>query len=179
MPKSTSKKIRIHFELSLTGLLGLTVVVFCVFLWMFLLGIWAGQTVLLPESQRSGQGPSNTEAWPGSADAGAPVQEPPASAVRETGGAALKIEKEEASFFSLQVAAYSEQARAGRAVVEWRRRGFDAFFLLPSEGGDGLYRVCLGRFENLAEANREAERLEELEEIRAFITLVPAAKVKS
>jgi hypothetical protein len=27
---------------------GLVVVCFCLFLWMFLLGIWAGQTILLP-----------------------------------------------------------------------------------------------------------------------------------
>ena len=27
---------------------GVAVVMFCLFLWMFLLGIWAGQTILLP-----------------------------------------------------------------------------------------------------------------------------------
>jgi len=27
---------------------GIAVVMFCLFLWMFLLGIWAGQTILLP-----------------------------------------------------------------------------------------------------------------------------------
>lgn len=27
---------------------GLVVVCFCLFLWMFLLGLWAGQTILLP-----------------------------------------------------------------------------------------------------------------------------------
>lgn len=29
------------------GLIGIGVVCFCIFLWMFLLGIWAGQTVLV------------------------------------------------------------------------------------------------------------------------------------
>jgi hypothetical protein len=29
-------------------MLGLVVVCFCLFLWMFLLGVWAGQTILLP-----------------------------------------------------------------------------------------------------------------------------------
>lgn len=44
----TRKKKKIKFELTLSGLLGIGAVLFCVFLWMFLLGVWAGQTVLLP-----------------------------------------------------------------------------------------------------------------------------------
>jgi hypothetical protein len=42
------KKKKIKFELSWGGLLGIGAVLFCIFLWMFLLGIWTGQTVLLP-----------------------------------------------------------------------------------------------------------------------------------
>ena len=37
-----------RFELGWSGVFGLAVVVFCLFLWMFLLGLWAGQTILLP-----------------------------------------------------------------------------------------------------------------------------------
>jgi len=44
--KKGVKKIR--FQLNLGGVAGVCVVVFCLFLWMFLLGIWAGQTILLP-----------------------------------------------------------------------------------------------------------------------------------
>jgi hypothetical protein len=44
----TKKKKKIKFELTLGGLLGIGVLIFCIFLWMFLLGIWAGQTILLP-----------------------------------------------------------------------------------------------------------------------------------
>ena len=44
----TRKKKKIKFELTLGGLVGLGAVLFCIFLWMFLLGVWAGQTVLLP-----------------------------------------------------------------------------------------------------------------------------------
>ena len=36
------------FEIGWGGLSGLVVVSFCLLLWMFLLGIWAGQTILLP-----------------------------------------------------------------------------------------------------------------------------------
>jgi hypothetical protein len=42
------KKKTIKFELTLGGLLGVGAVLFCIFLWMFLIGIWAGQTILLP-----------------------------------------------------------------------------------------------------------------------------------
>lgn len=35
-------------QLGLSGIVGIGVVLFCLFLWMFLLGIWAGQTILYP-----------------------------------------------------------------------------------------------------------------------------------
>ncbi len=40
------KGFSIKFALSPAGLLGLGAVCFCIFLWMFLLGVWSGQTVL-------------------------------------------------------------------------------------------------------------------------------------
>jgi len=46
--RKSKKKKKIKFELSLGGILGIGAVLFCIFLWMFLLGIWTGQTVLLP-----------------------------------------------------------------------------------------------------------------------------------
>jgi hypothetical protein len=46
--RKSKKKKKIKFELSLRGLLGVGAVLFCILLWMFLLGIWAGQSVLLP-----------------------------------------------------------------------------------------------------------------------------------
>ncbi len=44
--RKTPKRFR--FQLSLPGVAGIAVVAFCLFLWMFLLGLWAGQTILLP-----------------------------------------------------------------------------------------------------------------------------------
>ncbi len=44
--EGSSKSFRI--ELGWRGMFGLVIVCFCLFLWMFLLGIWAGQTILLP-----------------------------------------------------------------------------------------------------------------------------------
>lgn len=44
--KNPIKKIR--FELTRSAIGGIAVIVFCLFLWMFLLGVWAGQSLLLP-----------------------------------------------------------------------------------------------------------------------------------
>ncbi len=49
MARPRKKKVtKIKFEVSRSGIAGIGVVVFCVFLWMFLLGIWVGQSLLLP-----------------------------------------------------------------------------------------------------------------------------------
>jgi len=51
--KTKVKKLK--FELSKSGVGGIGVIVFCLFLWMFLLGVWAGQTMLSPyDSSGSG-----------------------------------------------------------------------------------------------------------------------------
>lgn len=44
--KSQAKKLR--FELTGSAVAGIAVIVFCLFLWMFLLGVWAGQSLLFP-----------------------------------------------------------------------------------------------------------------------------------
>lgn len=46
--KKGRKKKKIKFELTVAGLFGVGTVLFCIFLWMFLFGLWAGQTILLP-----------------------------------------------------------------------------------------------------------------------------------
>ncbi|MFH1020879.1 MAG: hypothetical protein V1782_09780, partial [Pseudomonadota bacterium] len=38
----------IRFELGLLGMFTLTLVTGCIFFWMFIIGIWAGQTILQP-----------------------------------------------------------------------------------------------------------------------------------
>jgi hypothetical protein len=42
----------ITFQLSPGGIVGIGVVLFCLFFWIFLLGIWAGQTILHPPRQQ-------------------------------------------------------------------------------------------------------------------------------
>ena len=49
------RKIKIKFELSRTGISSIGIVCFCVLLWMFLFGVWAGQSLLKPsEPVRAG-----------------------------------------------------------------------------------------------------------------------------
>jgi len=49
--KKRKAKKTYRFQLTLSGIIGIAVVSFCLFLWMFLLGIWAGQTILLPTAR--------------------------------------------------------------------------------------------------------------------------------
>jgi len=44
--RKTKQPKKIKFELTRTAIAGVGVVCFCLFLWMFLLGVWAGQSVL-------------------------------------------------------------------------------------------------------------------------------------
>lgn len=47
--KPQVKKVR--FELTYSGVAGVGIVCFCIFLWMFLLGVWTGQKLLLPAAR--------------------------------------------------------------------------------------------------------------------------------
>ena len=39
---------KVKFQLTRSGIAGIAVVCFCIFLWMFLVGVWAGQSLLYP-----------------------------------------------------------------------------------------------------------------------------------
>ncbi|MDH3392895.1 MAG: SPOR domain-containing protein, partial [Desulfobulbaceae bacterium] len=89
-------------------------------------------------------------------------------AVKEESGAS------DATCFSLQVGAFRETANAKEAVAEWKGKGYEAFSLPPREGSS-LTRVFVGRFDDLADANKLVADLEEKEKLRAYITLIPVA----
>jgi hypothetical protein len=42
---------KVKFEVTRSGIAGIGIVCFCIFLWMFLLGVWTGQSMLLPKSK--------------------------------------------------------------------------------------------------------------------------------
>jgi hypothetical protein len=47
-PRKKVKKVK--FELTRSAIAGVGVVCFCIFLWMFLLGFWAGESLLRPSN---------------------------------------------------------------------------------------------------------------------------------
>jgi hypothetical protein len=49
--KPQAKKLK--FELTKSAIAGIAVITFCLFLWMFLLGVWAGQSLLLPSYEKN------------------------------------------------------------------------------------------------------------------------------
>ncbi len=170
------KKFTIRLELGIGGLAGLVTICFCVFLWMFLLGLWAGQTVLLP----SGKGDTSkaisrfsSKIWSKGQEAAS--RQKKAFEARSTGkgkGEAGQDVEGEPSFFTLQVAAYDSEDDARQEVLNWQARGEYAFSLKPEEGAS-LFRVFLGRYDTLAAANEKVDQLEEAENLQAFITLLP------
>lgn len=42
------KKTTVRFELTRGGIGSIAIVCFCIFLWMFLFGVWTGQSLLKP-----------------------------------------------------------------------------------------------------------------------------------
>jgi len=48
-PRKRKKPVKkVKFQLTRSGIAGIAIVCFCVFLWMFILGVWAGQFLLYP-----------------------------------------------------------------------------------------------------------------------------------
>ncbi|AGF79193.1 hypothetical protein UWK_02657 [Desulfocapsa sulfexigens DSM 10523] len=48
-PRKRKKPVKkVKFQVTRSGIAGIAVVCFCIFLWMFLIGVWAGQSLLYP-----------------------------------------------------------------------------------------------------------------------------------
>ena len=179
--KKKKKNPIVRLELGIGGLFGLAIVSFCIFLWMFLFGMWTGQTVIESSSgtnsakelvDRAAKLWQDSELHPGSKILSDRGKE---SAVMEEAAQEVVGSKEnEPSFFSIQVSAFKEKKRASRSVIQWRARDYESFYLLPEQSKGKYYRVFVGRFESLSEANILASRLEEVENDKVFITLVSA-----
>ncbi len=182
--KKKKKIFTVRFELSLAGLFGVGIVCFCIFLWMFLLGIWAGQTVLQPMVAQEQSLPLHRFAanFIPKQESAQPDEPAAAPAAAEE---ALEAERQEAepeysepTFFTLQVASFRDPARAKKAVLSWRSKGYDTFSQDPDDSNDQFTRVFVGKFEDLADASALAARLEARENVKAFIALLPASKIR-
>lgn len=178
--KRKKKRFAIRFELGIGGVLGLSVVCFCVFLWMFLLGVWSGQTVLLPSAPGEKSDAFNRLAaniWQQGKNGFKENMDAGLSSIAETvAGNGGQEEAETPSRFSLQVASFRDKENAHRAVLGWQARGQDAFYL-PPDDESSYYRVFVGKFDTLTDANALAASLESDENVRAYVTLLPADAV--
>ena len=74
------------------------------------------------------------------------------------------------------MASFRDKKKAHRSVLGWQARGHEVFYLPPEEDSP-FYRVFIGKFDKLADANALSASLEEDENVRAYITLLPAAKI--
>ncbi len=190
--KNQKKGKGIRFELSFKGLFGLGVVLFCIFLWMFLLGIWAGQKLLVsgageeyraatPVHDISGEDPGDGATYlsrvssilkKGSSSLGKKASEVKDKVMTRE----LWHGSSEDSIFSIQIASTDDQQEAGRLVMDWQAMGYDAFYRSPEESFP--YRVFIGRFEEFGQAKAHADTLESSENVRVYITLLPTTEDK-
>lgn len=195
--KAPKENALVQIELGCGGLIGLAVISFCIFLWMYLFGVWTGQSGLQstlatgdPREIVNAATKLLTKTEPPAVDTHAAAAEVASEAAKESeplataattpasqpnpppAKTAEKAKDDNApSFFAIQVAAYREEQRALKAVVQWRVRGQEAFYLHPEPDGN-FYRVLVGRFDSLAEANGLAATLESSEQNKVFISLV-------
>ncbi len=180
----------IRFELGLLGMFSLTLVTGCIFFWMFIIGIWAGQTILQPTpgEEKSPLAKLAGALQPGNHAALEPVASsgqkkdvaPEPGAPPESGPAAeTEWAEAEPSFFALQVSAVRDQDRAQQDVAQWRGRGYEAFSVPPEDKDDPFIRIYVGKFDKLADANQLIAKLEKEEKVKAYIALLPASRLQA
>ncbi|HIJ90211.1 MAG: SPOR domain-containing protein [Desulfobulbaceae bacterium] len=182
----------IRFELGLLGMFSLTLVTGCIFFWMFIIGIWAGQTILQPtpgeekspmakiaEALRPGQ-PTPVDVEP-VASSGQKENSAPATGAQPESAPASETEWAEAepSFFAIQVSALRDQERAQQDVAQWRGRGYEAFSVPPEDKDDPFIRIYVGKFDKLGDANQLIAKLEKEEKVKAYIALLPASRLQA
>jgi cell division septation protein DedD len=184
------KGFSIKFDLSPAGLLGVGVVFFCIFLWMFLLGIWSGQTVLTSgkyEMSETNKTPARIEqvetlkpekvkekAVPAPVAKKEKKQEEVKQVKTDKAKPTPEEVEEDPSYFAVQVAAFKDKALAVKAVKSWQGKGYESFSREPEGSDDKFTRVYVGRFDSMDAAKKQAATLEKKEKIKPFIVLVPA-----
>jgi cell division septation protein DedD len=185
------KGFTIKFALSLPGLFGVGVVCFCIFLWMFLLGVWSGQTGLTAgkhqlvgkEEPRLKTLQAVAKNSPPPPPAPSAIPAPEAGKAGSPGAAGKAAAREmrpgaepeaDPAFFAVQVAAFKDNALADKELESWKNKGYDVFSRPPEGAGDKYTRVYLGHFDSMEAAKRQAAAVARQEKIKPFIVLVPA-----
>ncbi|MFP3983786.1 MAG: SPOR domain-containing protein [Desulfurivibrionaceae bacterium] len=168
--KAQKKGKRFRFELSLKGFFGLGVVLFCIFLWMFLFGIWAGQTVFIADRGKD----RISSGSPRYVERSIKELGQKDSAVKKKVGPVDRSAPPEDPVFSIQVASTDSRGKADNLVMDWQAKGYDSFYRSPEEGRS--YRIFIGRFNEFARARTMADTVESSEKVRAHIIPLPEMK---
>lgn len=202
MAASPHKKgFSIKFDLSIGGLLGVGVVCFCVFLWMFLLGVWAGQTGLISGvsfpsqavTPEPGKGEATRRKAPPAPVLTPPVESPPAPLAAPEVAAApeaavLAVEPQaapeqalapsqprakvsEAPFYAIQVGAFRDRKNVEDELRLWRARGYEAFSRPPGEN-ERLTKVYVGHYPDAATARKKEAALAKKRKISPLIVMI-------
>ncbi len=171
------KKFTIQFALGIGGLFSIGIVAFCIFLWMFLFGVWTGQTLLEPSGgNKEGLTSFAMQLWkPKSDEANLELPELKPESIKKEKVREARDEHEPAHF-SLQVAAFRDTDNARKVVLQWRARDYESFYLAPEQENGTFYRVFVGVFDKMEEAKKMAVGLEQKGKEKFFITLIPASE---
>lgn len=181
-----------QFKISPWGLVALGVATFGIFLGMFVLGVWVERNLVAdfgkevaqnePELEKqeplppvptvkdemvigeeinlegqSGQDPGEASNVPGDKEAITAEQIKPSPKV----------------FFTLQVASLRDPGEAEEVKAVWEKKGYEVFIARTEIPQAGVwYRVQIGRFNAIGEANIAAKRIVEKEKIKLYITTV-------
>ncbi len=199
MGSKRRKDRRIYkIEISRGGLVVIGLATFGVLLWMFIFGIWVGrglytgtvkklESTALPPSAQAGEETKKCEKpVPAPIDRngiflhekmsqdGQPVQDevPPKL---PSGDETVDIEKASPGskvFFTLQVASLRDANKAEELKKVWEKKGYEVFVTRNEAPTGAWYRVQIGRFSAVGEANTLANRIAEKEKTKMYITTV-------
>jgi len=200
MASKGKKDRRIYqFEISRGGLVTIGIAAFGVLLWMFIFGIWVGrdlfssvnkefESMTLPSATQDGQQleehkplpPVTTQHGEALLEQGLSRDGQPVPGSEESGDLqaeeATGTEKTKPSpkvFYTLQVASLRDAAKAEELRAVWEKKGYGVFIVKGETPRAGVwYRVQIGRFSAVSDANSAADRIAAKEHTRLFITTV-------
>lgn len=200
MASKGKKDRRIYqFEISRGGLVTIGIAAFGVLLWMFIFGIWVGrdlfssvnkefESMTLPSATQDGQQleehkplpPVTTQQGEALLEQELSQDGQPVPGSEESGDLqaeeATGTEKTKPSpkvFYTLQVASLRDAAKAEELKAVWEKKGYGVFIVKGEIPRAGVwYRVQIGRFSTVSDANSTADRIAEKEHTRLFITTV-------